>query len=288
MRNLLLSRILISSVAPLFALIAITGTFPTAICMFVGGVLLLPVALARGEGPLLRRRLHEPAAWALAACCAIGTAMSASASVLTSVIVLSFLSQLAPIATLLTAPMIAHERPTTRELVAIGLGIPAGVALALAGSRAGGGHANIGILLGLGAVILSGTSLPLFRRQARGSGNGLSAAVMMLMGGGLILLPFQWSIPTIDAKRLGLLAAISVIFALGNFLLGHALQSQRCLAAAAIRPLGAVWGSALAILLLGEHFSLLMVVGAVAAVLSILVISTTPSEMDPIEAASNL
>lgn len=236
MRLVLLANLVGASTPFLFALVDAPGVWPSGIAMVVAGAILGAFSAVRGERQRLVAVARRPAIWAIAAIVGLQTCAIASSVSFTTVVVSSFITQLAPIVTLALGPLFA-ERPSGRDGIAVLLAVAS--ALFLARGHAGGSHAShlIGVSLALAGTLGSGLTLHLQRRLAVDALPAIPAQALTLLLGGLLVLPLA-APPDVTPRRIGLVLAIAAVFASANVLLFVALRRVSASRAVVARPFG--------------------------------------------------
>ena len=236
MRLILLANLFGATTPFLFALIDAPGVWPSGIAMLLAGLLLCAVSAVRGEGRALAAVARRPAIWAIAAIVGLQTCAIASSVSYTTLVVSTFITQLAPIATLALGPLFG-ERPTSRDAAAVALAVAGAVFLTR--GHPGGAHSShlLGVTLAAAGMIGAALSLHLTRRLAVDALPAIPAQALTLLLGGLVVLPLA-APPAVTPLRLGAVLAIAAVFAFTNVLLFAALRRVSAGRAVVARPFG--------------------------------------------------
>lgn len=264
MRFLLLGNLIGSTTPLLFALIAAPGVWPSGIAMALAGIALGAFAVASGRVGDLLVALRMPGIWVVGALLGAVTCAVASSVSFTSLVVATLLAQLTPIVTIALDPLFG-ERTTRADRVAVLLAVVG--TLFLIRAHTGGEHRShmIGASLALFGAVGGAVIIQLQRRFAVDAVPAIAGQAVTLLVGGLVVLPFG-APPDVTPRRIGLVLAISAVFAAANVFLFHGLRTIRASQAVAARPFGSLFSIAAGPLALHQPLDFFSAIGAVLSV----------------------
>ena len=264
MRFLLLGNLLGSMTPLLFAYVDAPGVWPAGVAMVLAGLALGTFAGVSGRFGDLSVAARKPGIWVTGALLGAVTCAVASSVSFTTLVVATFLAQLAPIVTIALAPLFG-ERATSPDRIAVLLGLAGAAFLAL--SHGSGDHRShvIGASLALFGAVGSAVILQTQRRFAVDAVPAIAAQAVTLLVGGLVVLPFG-APPDVTPGRIGLVLAISAIFAAANVLLFRGLRTIRASRAVSARPFGALFPVLAGPLVLHQPLDAFSAIGVTLAV----------------------
>lgn len=276
MRYVIAANSLGSFAGFLFALIDEPGTLPAGLAMIAAGAVLAAGSLARGERGEIVAVARRPGVWLIAAIIGIETSAIASAVSYTTLVVVAFLTQLAPVVTVALAPLFG-ERVTRDDLWALVLAVLAGTLFAL--DRSGGDARShlIGVALSVVGLVGVGVVFHLQRAHAVDAMPPLPAQSVTLFLAGCAVVPFGGGLPGFSGSQYLLVGAIAAIFAVTNVLLFRALREVRASQVAVARPFGVLVATVLGTVVLSQAVTVTSVVAGVTALAAVAVAIVQPS-----------